>query len=81
MTDFSDQFRKIIIRYKRIGYNLNVMRQFSLNIFNCLFNNGVGLQVLTTLVTARPLQHLYTTANMAYIKHLRYNKHVYIRSR
>ena len=27
MTDFSDRFRKIIIRYKRIGYNLNVMRQ------------------------------------------------------
>ena len=26
MTDF-DQFRKIIMRYKRIGYNLNVMRQ------------------------------------------------------
>ena len=25
--DFSDQFRKIIICYKRIGYNLNVMRQ------------------------------------------------------
>ena len=25
MTDFSDQFRKNIIRYKRIGYNLNVM--------------------------------------------------------
>ena len=27
MTDFSDQFRKVIMRYKRIGYNLNVMRQ------------------------------------------------------
>ena len=26
-TDFSDQFRKIIIRHKRIGYDLNVMRQ------------------------------------------------------
>ena len=26
-NDFSDQFRKIIIRYKRIGYNMNVMRQ------------------------------------------------------
>ena len=26
MTDFSDQFRKNIMRYKRIGYNLNVMR-------------------------------------------------------
>ena len=25
MSDFSDQFRKIIMRYKRIGYNLNVM--------------------------------------------------------
>ena len=27
MTGFSDQFRKIIMRYKRIGYNLNLMRQ------------------------------------------------------
>ena len=26
-TDFSDQFRTIIIRHKRIGYDLNVMRQ------------------------------------------------------
>ena len=26
-TIFSDQFRKIIIRHKRIGYDLNVMRQ------------------------------------------------------
>ena len=25
MTDFSDQFRQIIMRYKRIGYNLNVI--------------------------------------------------------
>ena len=26
-TDFSDQFRKIIIRHICIGYDLNVMRQ------------------------------------------------------
>ena len=26
-ADFSDQFRKIIIRHKRIGYELNVIRQ------------------------------------------------------
>ena len=26
-TDFIDQFPKIIIRHKRIGYDLNVMRQ------------------------------------------------------
>ena len=23
--DFSDQFRKVIIRYRRIGYNLNAI--------------------------------------------------------
>ena len=25
-ADFSDQFRKIIVRYKWIGYNINIMR-------------------------------------------------------
>ena len=34
MTDFSDQFRKIIMRYKRIGYNLNVMRQSASLVIN-----------------------------------------------
>ena len=24
-ADFSDQFKKIIVRYKRIGYNINIM--------------------------------------------------------
>ena len=44
MTDFSDQFQKIIMRYKRNGYNLNVMRQCACLItvdgfaafFNCM---------------------------------------------
>ena len=26
-ADFSDQFKKIIVRYKRIGYNINIMQQ------------------------------------------------------
>ena len=26
-ADFSDQLKKIIVRYKRIGYNINIMRQ------------------------------------------------------
>ena len=26
-ADFSDQFKKLIVRYKRIGYNINIMRQ------------------------------------------------------
>ena len=29
MTDFSDHFRKIIMCYKRIGYNLNVMQEYA----------------------------------------------------
>ena len=26
-TDYSDQFRKVIVRFKHTGYNLNVMGQ------------------------------------------------------
>ena len=34
INDFSFQFRKIITRYRRIGYNLNVMRQYACLVFN-----------------------------------------------
>ena len=34
INDFSFQFRKIIKRYRRIGYNLNVMRQSACLVFN-----------------------------------------------
>ena len=40
-TNFSDQFRKIIIRHKRIGYDLNAMRQSA-----CLLINPVTLITL-----------------------------------
>ena len=33
-NDISFQFRKIITRYRRIGYNLNVMRQSACLVFN-----------------------------------------------
>ena len=33
-NDFSFQFRKIITRYRRIGYNLNVIRQSACLVFN-----------------------------------------------
>ena len=33
-SDFSDQFRKIIVRYKRIGYNTNIMQQSACLVFN-----------------------------------------------
>ena len=40
MTDFSDQFRKIIMRYKSIGYNLNVMRQSASLVINPITVDG-----------------------------------------
>ena len=40
MTDFPDQFRKIIMRYKRIGYNLNVMRQSACLVINPIMVDG-----------------------------------------
>ena len=39
-NDFSDQFRKIIIRYKRIGYNMNVMRQTACWVVNPITVNN-----------------------------------------
>ena len=39
-TDFSDQFRKIELRYTRIGYNLNVMRQYACLVFNPITDNN-----------------------------------------
>ena len=40
MTDFSDQFRKIIMRYNRFGYNLNVMQQSACLVINLIKVDG-----------------------------------------
>ena len=50
MTDFSHQFRKIIMRYKRIGYNLNVMRQSA-----CLVINPITVDGYATLFNCMPV--------------------------
>ena len=50
MTEFSDQFRKIIIRYKRIGYNLNVMRQSA-----CLVINPITVDSYAALFNCTPV--------------------------
>ena len=39
-ADFSDQFRKNIVRYKRIGYNINIMRQSACLVFNPITVNN-----------------------------------------
>ena len=41
-NDFSDQFKKIIIRSKRIGYNRNVMRQTACMVVNPIAVNNVA---------------------------------------
>ena len=48
-NDFSDQFRKIIIRHKRIGYDLNVMRHFS-----CLVINPITVDNFAALFNCTP---------------------------
>ena len=40
-ADFSDQFRKNIVRYKRIGYNINKMRQSACLVFNPITVNNL----------------------------------------
>ena len=39
-ADFSDQIRKIIVRYKRIGYNINIMRQSARLVFKSITVNN-----------------------------------------
>ena len=49
-TDFSDQFRKIMIRHKRIGYDLNVIRQFA-----CLVINPITFDNFAALFNCTPV--------------------------
>ena len=39
-ADLSDQFKKNIVRYKRIGYNINIMRQSACLVFNSITVNN-----------------------------------------
>ena len=50
MTDFSSQFRKAIMRYKRIGYNLYVMRQSA-----CLAFNPIMVDSFAALFNCTPV--------------------------
>ena len=50
-ADFSDQLRKIIIRYKRIGYIMNVMRQSV-----CLVINPITVWLIA-LITSLMARH------------------------
>ena len=39
-ADFCDQFRKVIIRYKSIGYNINVLRQSASTVVRPITDNS-----------------------------------------
>ena len=47
---FSDQLRKIILRYKHIGYNINIMRQSA-----CLVFNPISVNNFTSLFNCTPV--------------------------
>ena len=49
-TDFSDQFRKIIICHKHIGYDLNVMRESA-----CLVINPITIDNFAALFNCTPV--------------------------
>ena len=49
-ADFSDQFRKIIVRYKCIGYNINIMRQAV-----CLMFNPITVNNFASLFNCTPV--------------------------
>ena len=49
-VDFSGRFRKIIVRYKRIGYNMNVMRQSA-----CLVFGPVTVNNFASLFNCTPV--------------------------
>ena len=49
-ADFSDQFKKIIVRYKRIGYNINIMRQSA-----CLVLNPITVNNFASLFNCTPV--------------------------
>ena len=47
-ADFSDQFRRIILCYKRIGYNIKIMQQSA-----CLVVNPITVNNFASLLIAR----------------------------
>ena len=49
-TDFSDQFRKIIINHKRIGSSLHVMRQSAFFVINPITVDNFAALFNCTLV-------------------------------
>ena len=49
-ADFSDRFRKVIICYKRIGYNINIMQQSA-----CLVFNPITVNNFASLFNCKPV--------------------------
>ena len=54
-NEVSDQFRKIIIRYKRIRYNMNDMRQTACLVVNPIMVNFADLLICTPVGQASDL--------------------------
>ena len=48
--NFSDQFKKIVIRYIRVGYNLDIMRQSACLVLKPIMVNSYGFPFNCTTV-------------------------------
>ena len=66
-TDFSDQFRKVMIRHKRICYNLNVMQQSA-----CLATNPITVYNFFALFNCTPVNRA-SDSMMARLKAIRFS--------
>ena len=49
-SNFSDQFREIVKRYIRVGYNLDIMRQSACLVLNTITVNSYGFLFNCTTV-------------------------------
>ena len=63
-TDFSDQFRKMIIRHTRFGYNLNVMRQSA-----CLVINPITVDNFGALFDCTPVDRASDSMMAPHLRH------------
>ena len=68
MADFSDQFRKILMRYKHIGYNLNVMRQSACLVINPITVDGYAALFNCTRVES-VMQHIVSVESSSLLLH------------
>ena len=68
-NDFPYHFKKIIVRYKKIGYNINVMRQMA-----CLVVNPIKVYSFAYLFNCTAVVKLGITVNLGILGYLKIDR-------